>query len=120
HPRTKEEYALARTERKSGRGYRGFTLYTGSDVTREDDRRRRDLTVNAIAQAPDGRLIDPLNDRADKQDRVLRHVDAAFTEVRLRRLARVAAGLPGLSVGPETMSLARQLVSGGEVDALVP
>lgn len=122
HPRTKEEYALARTERKSGRGYRGFTFYTGSDVTLEDDLRRRDLTVNAIAQAPDGRLIDPLNGRADIQDRVLRHVGAAFTEdpVRLLRLARFAARFPDFSVAPETMALARQLVSGGEVDALVP
>ena len=80
HPVTKEEYALARTERKSGRGYRGFTFYTGPDVTLEDDLGRRDLTINAIAQAPDGRLIDPLDGQADIQNRILRHVGKAFSE----------------------------------------
>ncbi len=122
HPRSKEEYALARTERKSGRGYKGFTFYTGADVSLEDDLRRRDLTVNAIAQAPDGRLVDPLGGRGDLRDRVLRHVGQAFAEdpVRLLRLARFAARFPDFSIAPETMDLARRLVEEGEVDALVP
>ena len=122
HPRTKEEYALARTERKSGRGYRGFTFYTGTDVTLEDDLGRRDLTINAIARAPDGRLIDPLDGQADIRDRRLRHVDQAFAEdpVRLLRLARFAARFHDFQVADETMALARQLVDDGEVDALVP
>src|SRR5690606_25038352 len=80
HPRTKEEYALARTERKSGRGYKGFTFYTGADVTLEQDLRRRDLTVNAIARTPQGELLDPLNGAADIRARVLRHVGEAFAE----------------------------------------
>ncbi len=122
HPHTKEEYALARTERKSGRGYRGFTFYTGSDVTLEDDLRRRDLTVNAIAQAPDGELIDPLNGQADVHAGVLRHVGKAFVEdpVRLLRLGRFAAQFPTFEVADETLTLARKLVTQGEVDALVP
>jgi tRNA nucleotidyltransferase (CCA-adding enzyme) len=122
HPRSKEEYALARTERKSGRGYRGFTFYTGADVTLEDDLRRRDLTVNAIAQAPDGRLVDPLNGQADLRAKVLRHVGQAFVEdpVRLLRLARFAARFHDFSIAPETLVLARRLVEDGEVDALVP
>ncbi|MDS1140207.1 tRNA CCA-pyrophosphorylase [Pusillimonas sp. SM2304] len=122
HPKTKEEYALARTERKSGRGYKGFTFYTGADVTLEDDLRRRDLTVNAIAQVPDGRLVDPLNGQADVRAKVLRHVGQAFIEdpVRLLRLARFAARFSDFSIAPETLRLARQLVDDGEVDALVP
>src|SRR5690606_12922637 len=104
HPHSKEEYALARTERKSGRGYKGFTFYTGSDVTLEQDLQRRDLTVNAIAQAADGSLVDPLNGRADAQARVLRHVGEAFCEdpVRLLRLARFAARFHDFSIAPET------------------
>lgn len=122
HPQTKEEYALARTERKSGRGYKGFTFYTGADVTLEQDLTRRDLTVNAIARAPDGRLIDPLDGQADVRARVLRHVGDAFVEdpVRLLRLARFAARFHDFSIAPETMALARRLVEEGEVDALVP
>lgn len=122
HPVSKEEYALARTERKSGRGYKGFTFYTGSDVTLEDDLRRRDLTVNAIAQAPDGSLVDPWNGRRDIEQRVLRHVGEAFAEdpVRLLRLARFAARFGEFSIAPETMALSRRLVAEGEVDALVP
>ncbi|RBP36183.1 tRNA nucleotidyltransferase (CCA-adding enzyme) [Eoetvoesiella caeni] len=122
HPQTKEEYALARTERKSGRGYQGFTFYTGVDVTLEEDLKRRDLTVNAIARAPDGRLIDPLGGQADVKAKVLRHVGDAFVEdpVRLLRLARFAARFHDFSVAPETMELARRLVEDGEVDALVP
>jgi len=122
HPQTKEEYALARTERKSGRGYKGFTFYTGADVTLEQDLTRRDLTVNAIARAPDGRLIDPLDGQADVRAKVLRHVGDAFVEdpVRLLRLARFAARFHDFSIAPETMALARRLVDEGEVDALVP
>ncbi len=122
HPRSKEEYALARTERKSGRGYKGFTFYTGADVTLEQDLKRRDLTVNAIAQAADGRIIDPLDGRADVRARVLRHVGEAFCEdpVRLLRLARFAARFHDFSIAPETLALARRLVQEGEVDALVP
>lgn len=122
HPVSKEEYALARTERKSGRGYKGFTFYTGPDVTLEDDLRRRDLTVNAIARAPDGSLVDPWNGRRDVEQKVLRHVGEAFAEdpVRLLRLARFAARFDDFSVAPETMALCRRLVDEGEVDALVP
>jgi len=122
HPETKEEYALARTERKSGRGYKGFTFYTGADVTLLDDLKRRDLTMNAIAQAPDGTVIDPLQGCRDIELRKLRHVGEAFAEdpVRLLRLARFAARFPEFSVADETLSLARQLVDDGEVDALVP
>ena len=122
HPRTKEEYALARTERKSGRGYKGFTFHTGPDVTLEDDLRRRDLTVNAIARRDDGTLADPLGGAADIQARVLRHVGDAFVEdpVRILRLARFAARFPDFSVAPETIALCRRMAEAGEVDALVP
>lgn len=122
HPKTKEEYALARTERKSGRGYKGFTFYTGPDVTLEADLQRRDLTVNAIARAPDGRLVDPLDGQSDIRQKVLRHVGQAFAEdpVRLLRLARFAARFHDFSVAPETMDLAAKLVDDGEVDELVP
>jgi len=122
HPVTKEEYALARTERKSGRGYKGFTFHTGVDVSLEDDLRRRDLTINAMARDRAGRLVDPLDGRGDIQRKVLRHVGPAFAEdpVRLLRLARFAARFPEFSVADETMDLARRLVADGEVDALVP
>lgn len=122
HPRSKEEYALARTERKSGRGYKGFVFHAGKDVTLEDDLRRRDLTVNAIARDALGRLIDPLGGQADLRAKILRHVGRAFVEdpVRLLRLARFAARFADFSVAPETLELARQLVRDGEVDALVP
>ncbi|WP_322997682.1 tRNA CCA-pyrophosphorylase [Castellaniella sp.] len=122
HPRTHEEYALARTERKSGRGYHGFVFHAGQDVTLVDDLHRRDLTVNAIAQAPGGTLIDPLGGAADVQARILRHVGPAFVEdpVRLLRLARFAARFHDFSIAPETLDLCRALVRDGEVDALVP
>lgn len=122
HPQTHEEYALARTERKSGRGYHGFVFHAGQDVSLEEDLRRRDLTVNAIARAPDGALVDPLNGVADVQARILRHVGSAFTEdpVRLLRLARFAARFQDFSIAPETLDLCRILVRDGEVDALVP
>jgi tRNA nucleotidyltransferase (CCA-adding enzyme) len=122
HPRTKEEYALARTERKSGRGYKGFTFYTGADVTLEEDLKRRDLTVNAMAQSMAGDLIDPLNGLKDLLSRVFRHVGPAFEEdpVRILRLARFAARLTDFSVAPETLSVCQRMVATGEVDALVP
>lgn len=122
HPQTHEEYALARTERKSGRGYKGFVFHAGREVTLDEDLRRRDLTVNAIARAPDGALVDPLNGVQDLQARVLRHTGPAFVEdpVRLLRLARFAARFHDFSIAPETMALCRTLVDNGEVDALVP
>lgn len=121
HPKTKEEYALARTERKSGRGYKGFTFYTGPDVTLEDDLKRRDLTVNAIARDADQRLIDPLGGVRDIKARVLRHVGEAFAEdpVRILRLARFAARFGDFTVAPETLALCRAMVAAGEADALV-
>lgn len=122
HPHTKEEFALARTERKSGRGYKGFTFYTGSDVSLADDLSRRDLTINAMAIDLQGGFYDPLGGYADIQARVLRHVGAAFTEdpVRLLRLARFAARFVDFSIAPDTLALAQELVRSGEVDALVP
>lgn len=122
HPRTHEEYALARTERKSGRGYKGFTFYTGSDVTLEEDLARRDLTINAIARDADGRLIDPLGGVRDLRARILRHVGEAFAEdpVRILRLARFAARFDDFEVAPETLALCRAMVDAGEADALVP
>jgi tRNA nucleotidyltransferase (CCA-adding enzyme) len=122
HPVTKEEFALARTERKSGRGYKGFTFYTGTDVALADDLKRRDLTVNAIAQTQAGELLDPLNGAQDVRLRILRHVGPAFEEdpVRILRLARFAARLTDFSIAPETLALCRTMVQTGEVDHLVP
>jgi tRNA nucleotidyltransferase (CCA-adding enzyme) len=121
HPQTHEEHALARTERKSGKGYRGFVVHAAPDVTLEDDLARRDLTINAIAQDEDGRLIDPHGGQRDLQAGVLRHVSAAFAEdpVRILRLARFAARFPAFSVAPETLALVRQMVEASEVDHLV-
>ena len=121
HPRTHEEYALARTERKTGPGYRGFEVHAAPDVTLEDDLRRRDLTINAIAQQADGTLVDPYHGQRDLQARVLRHVSDAFAEdpVRILRLARFAARWPDFTVAPETTALMRRMVAAGEVDALV-
>jgi tRNA nucleotidyltransferase (CCA-adding enzyme) len=121
HPQTHEEYALARTERKTGPGYRGFEVHAAPDVTLEDDLRRRDLTINAIAQQQDGTLIDPYHGQRDLQAKVLRHVSEAFAEdpVRILRLARFAARWPDFTVAPETTALMRQMVAAGEVDALV-
>jgi tRNA nucleotidyltransferase (CCA-adding enzyme) len=123
HPQTKEEHALARTERKSGRGYHGFTFHTGPEVTLEDDLARRDLTVNAIARAEDGTLVDPHGGRRDLEARVLRHVSKAFAEdpVRILRLARFHARFAplGFRVADETLALARRMVAAGEADALV-
>jgi tRNA nucleotidyltransferase (CCA-adding enzyme) len=122
HPQTHEEYALARTERKSAPGYHGFQFHAAPDVTLEQDLARRDLTINAIARDTDGTLIDPWGGQRDLQARVLRHVSPAFAEdpVRLLRLARLAARFTDFSVAPETTALLVQLVEGGEVDHLVP
>jgi tRNA nucleotidyltransferase (CCA-adding enzyme) len=120
HPRTQEEYALARTERKTARGYHGFEIRAAPDVTLEQDLARRDLTINAIARDEDGRLIDPFNGAADLKAGVLRHVGAAFVEdpVRILRVARFAARY-GFRVAPETMKLMRGMAASGEADALV-
>ena len=121
HPRTNEEYALARTERKSAPGYRGFTVHADPSVTLEQDLSRRDLTINAMAFAADGTLIDPHGGASDLRARVLRHVSAAFAEdpVRILRVARFAARFADFNVAPETMALMRDMVASGEVDALV-
>ena len=122
HPITHEEYALARTERKSAPGYRGFVVHADPAVTLEEDLQRRDLTINAIAEDEHGRLIDPFGGEADLRAGVLRHVCDAFAEdpVRILRLARFAARWPHFRVAPQTMVLAARMVEQGEVDALVP
>jgi tRNA nucleotidyltransferase (CCA-adding enzyme) len=124
HPETKEEYALARTERKSGRGYKGFTVYAAPDVSLEDDLRRRDLTINAMAEDEDGTIIDPFGGQEDLRNGVLRHVSDAFAEdpVRILRVARFAARFAGwgFKVAHSTNKLMRQMVDNGEVDYLVP
>jgi len=124
HPETGEEHALARTERKSGRGYHGFVVQADASVTLEQDLERRDLTINAIAEDAQGRLIDPFGGARDIEARVLRHVSPAFAEdpVRILRAARFAArfSLLGFTVASETMALMRQMVRDGEVDHLVP
>jgi tRNA nucleotidyltransferase (CCA-adding enzyme) len=122
HPKTHEEYALARTERKTGKGYKGFQIHADPGVTLEEDLARRDLTINAIARDEAGRLIDPYGGQADIASRTLRHVSEAFAEdpVRILRAARFAARFPAFSVAPETMRLMQQMVADGEVDALVP
>lgn len=124
HPATGEEYALARTERKSGRGYRGFVVDADPSVTLEDDLGRRDFTINAIAQADDGTLVDPHGGARDLQARVLRHVGDAFVEdpLRVLRAARFMARFAslGFTVAPETLALMREMVAGGELAALVP
>lgn len=122
HPQTHQEYALARTERKAAPGYRGFTVHADPSVTLADDLRRRDLTINAIAQAEDGTLIDPFGGQRDLAEGVLRHVSAAFAEdpVRILRLARFAARWPHFRIAPETAALCRRMVAAGEADALVP
>ena len=121
HPQTKEEYALARTERKSGRGYTGFAFHAAPDVTLEEDLRRRDLTINAMAMDEHGTLIDPHGGARDIASKTLRHVSEAFAEdpLRVLRLARFAARFTEFSVAPETMALCRQLVDEGEIRELV-
>jgi tRNA nucleotidyltransferase/poly(A) polymerase len=124
HPQTKEEHALARTERKSGRGYHGFTVYAAPDVTLEEDLIRRDLTINAMAEDEGGALIDPYGGVADLNARLLRHVSEAFAEdpVRVLRIARFHSRYAylGFSIAPETMALMRQMVEAGEADHLTP
>ena len=124
HPETHEEYALARTERKTGPGYRGFVVDAAPEVTLEEDLQRRDLTVNAIARDASGALVDPWGGRADLEARVLRHVSPAFAEdpVRILRTARLAARFRplGFTVAEDTMALMRRMTAAGEVDALVP
>jgi tRNA nucleotidyltransferase (CCA-adding enzyme) len=122
HPDSGEEYALARTERKTGRGYKGFAFYAAADVSLEEDLLRRDLTINAMARAEDGTLIDPYGGRHDLAARLFRHVSPAFAEdpVRILRVARFAARFADFSVAPETLALMRAMVADGEVDHLVP
>lgn len=128
HPETQEEYALARTERKTAAGYHGFVFHYAPDVTLEEDLARRDLTVNAMARevAPDGTLtgaiVDPYNGQADLAARIFRHVGPAFGEdpVRILRIARFAARFTEFAVAPDTLQLMRDMVAAGEVDALVP
>jgi tRNA nucleotidyltransferase (CCA-adding enzyme) len=122
HPRTREEYALARIERKTAPGYHGFAFRADPGVTLEEDLSRRDLTINAMAMDEDGTLTDPCGGQADLRDRVLRHVGPAFVEdpVRILRLARFLARWATFSAAPETLALCREMVAAGEVDALVP
>ncbi|MEO8123255.1 MAG: multifunctional CCA addition/repair protein [Burkholderiales bacterium] len=122
HPQTKEEVALARTERKTAPGYHGFAFHAASDVTLEQDLSRRDLTINAMAQDAAGHVIDPFGGQRDLAARVLRHASPAFAEdpVRILRLARFAARFADFTVADETLMLAQQMVDNGDVDALVP
>ncbi|MFZ0218879.1 MAG: multifunctional CCA addition/repair protein [Candidatus Aquirickettsiella sp.] len=124
HPKTHEEYALARTERKIGPGYKGFTCYAAPDVTLEDDLQRRDLTINAMAQTDSGQIIDPFQGQKDIGNKLLRHVSSAFSEdpVRVLRVARFMARFAplGFRVAKETMGLMKNMVSAGEMQALVP
>ena len=122
HPQTHEEYALARTERKTGPGYRGFAVHADPSVTLEQDLARRDLTINAIAQDDTGALIDPFGGQRDLSERVLRHVTEAFREdpVRILRVARFAARFASFRLAPETLQLMREMVQAGEADQLVP
>ncbi|MFK0569893.1 hypothetical protein [Endozoicomonas sp.] len=124
HPKTKEEYALARTERKSGHGYAGFTFHTASDISLEEDLLRRDLTINAMAEDGFGHIIDPYGGQKDLENRLLRHVSTAFQEdpLRILRVARFAARLNplGFRVARETLELMKSMVSSGEAAHLVP
>lgn len=121
HPETKEEYALARTERKTQAGYKGFSVYAAPNVTLREDLQRRDLTINAMAETQNGELIDPFNGKADLEAGILRHVSPAFVEdpVRILRTARFAARY-GFTIAEETLKLMIEMVKNGEVDALVP
>ncbi len=122
HPQTHEEYALARTERKTAPGYKGFVFHAEPDVTLEQDLARRDLTINAMAEAEDGSVIDPFNGQADLRAQLLRHVSRAFLEdpVRILRVARFSARFVDFVVVPETAALMQSMVENGEVDALIP
>ncbi len=121
HPKTHEEYALARTERKTGRGYKGFHFYTSPDVTLEEDLERRDLTINAMAKSESGELVDLFKGQADLKSKYLKHVSPAFSEdpVRVLRIARFAALLPDFTVHPKTNDLMKHMVENGEINALV-
>lgn len=121
HPRTHEEYALARTERKTGKGYHGFTFHAAPDVTLEEDLARRDLTINAMARSDSGELHDPFHGQRDLEAKILRHVGPAFAEdpVRILRIARFAARFADFTIAPETAELMRGMVAAGEVDHLV-
>ena len=121
HPETHAEYALARTERKTARGYKGFSVYAAPEVTLDQDLARRDLTINAIAQTETGELIDPYGGVADLEARVMRHVSEAFVEdpVRILRVARFMARFGDFSIAPETLQLMRDMVANGEIDHLV-
>lgn len=120
HPDTKEETALARRERKTGKGYRGFDCYVGREVTLEEDLSRRDLTINAIAEDSEGQLIDPFKGQDDLKSKLLRHVSPAFVEdpLRVLRIARFAAKLPDFRVAPETLALLKTMVKQGELAEL--
>lgn len=122
HPKTHDEYALARTERKSGKGYKGFVVHADESVTLEADLSRRDFTMNAIAKDAEGKLIDPFNGQADIQAKIIRHVSSAFVEdpVRILRAARFAARFPDFTIAAETIVLMSEMVQNGEIDALVP
>ncbi|MGE5652129.1 MAG: multifunctional CCA addition/repair protein, partial [Bacillota bacterium] len=122
HPVTHEEYALARTERKTAPGYKGFVFHAEPDITLEQDLVRRDLTINAMARGEDGAIVDPFGGQRDLQAQVFRHVSEAFAEdpVRILRVARFAARFTQFTVAPETNALMRRMVDAGEVDALVP
>lgn len=121
HPQTHEEYALARTERKTGPGYTGFSFYAAPDVTLEQDLKRRDLTINAMAQNEAGDIIDPFGGQLDLKNKILRHVSDAFVEdpVRILRVARFAARLGDFHLHPDTLAFMRRMVAEGEVNALV-
>jgi tRNA nucleotidyltransferase (CCA-adding enzyme) len=121
HPKTHEEYALARTERKTGHGYHGFSVHAAPDVTLEEDLARRDLTINAMAEDAEGHVIDPYGGEQDLQAKILRHVSPAFAEdpVRILRLARFASRFPAFTVAPETLALMQQMVQAGETKHLV-
>ena len=122
HPQTHEEYTLARTERKIAKGYKGFSFYAAPNVTLEEDLKRRDLTINAMAKTPRGKIIDPYGGKQDLKNKILRHVSPAFQEdpVRILRLARLATKFPEFSIHPETLDLIKEMAGAGEVNALVP
>jgi tRNA nucleotidyltransferase (CCA-adding enzyme) len=120
HPKTKEEYALARTERKIGKGYHGFKFYTSPDVTLEEDLKRRDITINAIAEDEDGNIYDPFNGKDDIENKIIRHVSDAFIEdpLRVLRVARFSALDEKFKIQPETLALMKKMVSSGELNSL--
>ena len=120
HPKTKEEYALARTERKIGKGYHGFKFYTSPDVTLEEDLKRRDITINAIAEDEDGNIYDPFNGKDDIKNKIIRHVSDAFIEdpLRVLRVARFSALDEQFKIHPETLTLMKKMVSSGELNSL--